>query len=119
MVYANNSNISITEIGKTNPNTNQNNGPQCITDRIPCCRFAGGQVGEWFFPDGMMVPLDALLFYRNSGRDDGTVNLNRVHTNVVSPTGLFCCVVPDATGINQILCADVSELVIGLSLIHI
>ena len=33
-------------------------------------------------------------FYRNRG-DDGTVNLNRLNTNVITPTGLFCCEVPD------------------------
>ena len=46
-------------------------------------------------------------FYRNRGyNDDGTVNLNR-KVNVASPTGLFCCMVPDAVDINQILCADI------------
>ena len=82
---------------------------------MPCCRFGGGLVGEWFFPDGTVVPGSGPLlnFYRNRGRDDGTVNLNRANTNVMMPSGLFCCVVPDATGVMQRICASVCELVAG------
>ena len=29
------------------------------------------------------------------------------------PTGLFCCVVPDATGVMQWACANVCELIVG------
>ena len=118
-VYANNSVINITEIGETDtsisPPPNSNNGLQCIADRMPCCRFGGGQVGEWFFPDGTMVPGGSgSAFYRNRGyNDDGTVNLNRANTNVIMPTGLFCCEVPDATGIVQWACVNVCELVVS------
>ena len=117
-VYANNSIINITEIGETDtsisPPQNSNNGLQCITDRRPCCRFVGGRVGEWFFPSGIMVPSGTgPTFYRSRGRDDGTVSLNRANTNVMMPTGLFCCVVPDATDVMQRICARVCELVIS------
>ena len=111
-VLANDSVIFITEIGETTaiPPQNSNNGLQCITDRMPCCRFMGGQVGEWFFPSGRMVPSGTgPTFYRNRGRDDGTVNLNRANTIVVSPTGLFCCKVPDATGIDQTVCINLGK----------
>ena len=62
-----------------------------------------------------MVPVQgtASTFYRNRGRDDGTVNLNRLNTTVVMPTGLFCCVVPDATGVMQRICASVCEFIPG------
>ena len=121
IVYANNSVISITEIGETDvytypsPPHNSNNGLQCITDRMPCCRFAPNTAGEWLFPDGTMVPgqSTALTFYRNRGHDDGTVNLNRLN-NVMIPTGKFCCVIPDATDAVQWACASVQcELVVG------
>ena len=70
----------------------------------------GGQTGEWFFPGGRKVPLGTgPTFYRNRGRDDGTVNLNRVNTNVMSPTGLFCCVVPDATDVDQTVCITLGK----------
>ena len=111
VVNANNSVIPITEIRETNtsmsPPQNSNNGLQCITDRMPCCRF-GHRAGEWFFPNGTMVPEGSgPTFYRNRGRDDGTVNLNRVNTNVMSPTGLFCCNVDH----SQWICALISKLI--------
>ena len=114
-MYANNSVISITEIGETNPDdTDQNEGLQCITDRMPCCRGVF-RAGEWYFPNRTVVPREdnnPTTFHRNRGHDDGTVNLNRLN-NVMMPTGLFCCVVPDATGIMQTVCANISELLLG------
>ena len=112
VLYANYSVTSISEIGETdrdNPSL-MNNAIQCITDRKPCCR-GGNRAGEWFFPNGSVVPVEG-LFYRNRGPDDGAVNLNRANTNVMMPTSLFCCIVPDATGINQTIFADISELAI-------
>ena len=112
VVYANNSVVSITEIGETNPDTNLNEGLQCITDRVPCCRSAF-RVGEWYFPNRAMVPGEnnsPTTFYRNRGYDDGTVTLNRVNTNIMMPIGLFCCMVPDFDDIMQTVCATISEL---------
>ena len=110
VVYANNSMICITEIGETNPDTDQNNGLQCITDRMPCCRTAF-RAGEWYIytgSDRTMIPgpllTDTSFVYRNRGYDDGTVNLNRP-SGVIMPTGLFCCEVPDFDGDSQSLCA--------------
>ena len=111
VVYANNNAIQITEIGETG--SASNTGLQCITDRMPCCATPNRH-GEWLFPDGTAVPrLDmATTFYRTRG-DDGTVNLNRLNTNVMMPTGLFCCELPDASGVTQRICAD-----IGMHVIH-
>ena len=108
VVYPNNSVILITEIEQTN--TTSNNGLQCITDLNPCCATAGSRAGEWFFPDGGMVPRQymATTFYRNRG-DDGTVNLNRLNNDVMMPTGRLCCVVPDDTGVNQRVCANIGK----------
>ena len=111
VVRPNNTVIMIDEIGETDtsesPPANSNNGLQCVTDRTPCCRFQGGLQGEWLFPNGSSVPSQsaATTFYRNRGRDDGTVNLNRLSNDVMMPTGRYCCVVPDATGVNQTACA--------------
>ena len=102
MVYANNSVIPIREVGETS-----RTGLQCITDRRPCC--AGARIGQWRFPDGTLVPVlgaGATLFYRNRG-EDGTVNLNRLYTGVMMPTGLFCCEVPDAIDVDQTVCIDI------------
>ena len=71
---------------------------------MPCCIA----LGEWFLPDREMVPsqINATTFYINRG-DDGTVNLNRLHLNVVMPTGQFCCVVPDATSTEVTACVNI------------
>ena len=113
-IYANNTIILITDIGETDstkspPDTNK--GLQCITDKMPCCRMMDSRAGEWFFPDWKMVPGPMASgdsgFYRNRGyNDDGTVNLNR-RNNVTDPTGLFCCMIPDALNTSQYLCANI------------
>ena len=106
MVYANNSAIQITEIGTTS-----NTGLQCITDRMSCCGTPGSRAGEWYFPNGTHVPVlgeratMATTFYRNRG--DGTVNLIRLNASIISPTGLFCCEVPDALNLMQSTCANI------------
>ena len=116
MVYPNNSIILITEIEDT-VTTNgvtdaaANNGLQCITDRRPCCAIPPNRHGEWLFPDGNNVPgivQNPTTFYRNRG-DDGTVNLNHLNSEVMMPTGRFCCVVPDNTSTDVTVCADIGE----------
>ena len=108
VIYSNNSKITITDIGETNtlfsPPPNSNNGLQCITDRVPCCNA----LGEWFLPDGETVPsqINATTFYRNRG-DDGTVNLNRLTSDVMMPTGWFCCVVLDAISTEVTTCVNI------------
>ena len=104
-VRSNNSDILISEIGNSIENT-----LQCITDKMPCCRREA--VGEWYFSGNGVVPLlssGATTFFRSRG-DDGTVNLNRVSSDVLMPTGQYCCVVPDAIGVNQRACVMLSEL---------
>ena len=46
-------------------------------------------------------------FSRTRG-DDGTVNLNRIN-DVMTPAGLFCCVVPDATNTSTTTCINIGE----------
>ena len=89
----------ISDIGRED-----NNRLQCVTDRMPCC-----MVGNWFFPgDGGRVPslIIAETFGRTRG-SDGTVNLHRLSNDVTMPTGQYCCVVPDATGVNQWACVTI------------
>ena len=121
MNYTNNDFISITEIGRKSDTSN--NGLQCITDRRPCCAALEGRAGEWFFPNKDKVPIfiDGTTFYRNRG-DDGTVNLNRASSDVLMPTGRFCCVVPDATSTQVTICVNigtvnVSKLVLAIAIL--
>ena len=71
----------------------------CVTSDVntQCCRGRdGGNVGEWQFPDGSMVPR-----LRGNPNADFTrsgftqqVLLNRKDTDVGGPTGLYTCMVP-------------------------
>ena len=108
MVYPNNSVILITEIEQTNATSN--NGLQCITDRRPCCATQPNRHGEWLFPNGSLVAsiVHGKTYFRNRG-DDGTVNLNRLNSAVMIPTGRFCCVVPDATSTDVTLCVLIGK----------
>ena len=96
-------------------NEHENNGLQCITDKLNCCRVRHEvRSGEWYFPDGTAVPKQSLAsernktFFRNRGHNDSTVNLNRVSSDVISPTGNFCCQVPDSMDRIQTICVNIS-----------
>ena len=104
---ANNSNINIRNIGQSSDSLS--GALQCITDRIPCC-FIDLESGtcqtelNW----SKLGTTSTTAFYR-SRRDNGEVSLNRP-SDVTSPFGLFCCVVPDATGNDQTLCVNTDML---------
>ena len=112
-VHADKSDIQITDIGEAAPYA----GIQCITDRMPCCGNPQFSAGEWRFPNGSNIPTreSAAVFYRDRG-DDGTVSLNILSSNTALPllTGLFCCVVPDATDTTQTVCADIGKFLIAV-----
>lgn len=71
----------------------------CVTTNInaQCCRTQdGGNVGEWFFPNGTMVPRNngsRRAQFTRSGYTE-QIRLNR-RRNILSPTGDFTCKVPD------------------------
>ena len=99
-VYHHRDTIFITEIGAfTGTNVAE---PAlslvCETSNVNrmCCRGSDGQnVGDWFFPNGTMVP-------RNRGNENDftrsgfthQVRLNR-RNNALTPTGEYTCKVPD------------------------
>ena len=103
-MYQSGDTVLITDIGSTlvgDDRSDPGSSLVCITTNVNtnCCRPAdGGNVGEWFFPDGSgsMVP-------RNSDSPNGDftrsgfthqVRLNR-RNNAMSPLGTYTCVVPD------------------------
>ena len=102
------SNFLITDIGTSPPQQ-----LVCTSDRKPCCQDQP-QYGEWKFPDGSQVihfserPVPT-AFHRNRD-NDGNVNLYRVSSDVMSPTGKFCCEIEDATHMNQTLCVNLGKL---------
>ena len=104
----NDSQININNIGLSSDIPN--GALQCITDKIPCCLSQNPRLGEWYLPNRNLVrgTTPPTVFYRNRG-DNGQVSLNRP-SDIMSPTGQFCCEVPDATDTNQTLCVYVGEL---------
>ena len=102
---ANNSQVNIRNIGQSSDSPN--GALQCVTDRTPCCLSQNPRRGEWYLPNGALVQAttSTVTFYRNRG-DNGEVSLNHP-SDIMSPTGLFCCEVPDATDTNQTLCVNI------------
>ena len=94
--YPNNSILNIEGVGK------DEHSLICQTDKRPCCGTPPHRFGEWYYPDGRRVPIEAQgeSFYRNRG-DGGLVRLNRRNN---FPIGFFCCEVPDANDVNHTLC---------------
>ena len=94
----------------------------CITDLVDCCDTPRTVHGDWYYPDGRRVQLDAdsltAAFRRNRGPNEvkngrqfyGSVRLFRRF----SPTqrGHFHCELPSAANpsVNQILYANIGEL---------
>ena len=101
----------------------QGEGIHCITDRKPCCKNSQFSAGEWLFPNGSNIPTQdsAAVFYRDRG-DDGSVILSILSSDIdiALPllTGLFCCVVPDATDTTQTVCADISKFLMSVLLLN-
>ena len=100
----NNSKIDIRSIGQTSDNPS--GALQCITDNPYCCS-QDLRLGEWYQPNETLVQgtTSTTAFYRTRG-DNREVSLNRP-SDIESPSGQFCCVVPDATNTDKILCVDI------------
>ena len=94
--------VLITDIGEAldfPSNIDPGSSLVCITTNFNtnCCRNSdGGNVGEWFFPSGTIVPRN-----RTNPKGDFTrtgfthqARLNR-RNNAMTPLGTYTCVVPD------------------------
>ena len=63
--------------------------------------------GEWYYPDGSMVPNSGQGFSR--GRTGNQIiHLNR-RNNAQSPTGSFCCELPDNSDVTHRLCVTLGK----------
>ena len=106
--YPNNSVLSLNDIGDTSTGS----AILCTTNKSPCCSSPPNRFGFWYYPDGSLVPNNAAGhdFYRGRG-DNQTIYLNR-RNNVQSPSGLFCCKLPNSSDVNQTFC-----FVLGIKLL--
>ena len=108
-MYANNSVIDVNLVGEGYPGFTQTDGGalECHTDDITCCRGIdndnGTRRGEWYYPDGTVVPpppkgdVQATRFYRT--REHMVIRLNRVGSTQL-PIGKYRCEIPGAGGVN-------------------
>lgn len=102
--YVNNSIVSITEVGEGE------NALLCKTNKRDCCMITGKRYGEFYYPNGVKVPINKHRhgFYRNRGNQ--VVRLNRrINEDIKSPTGVYCCVVPDACDVKQKICIELKN----------
>ena len=104
-VYANNSVININLVGEGFEGDQITDGGalECHTDDTTCCRGIdypnGTGRGEWYYPNGTVVPPpdNDTSIYRT--RDHMVIRLNRRH-RVTQPSGVYTCVIPGAGGVN-------------------
>ena len=76
----------------------------CFTDKLDCCQT--NAIGDWLLPDGSSASQnESFLVTRH---DNGIVQLMRSN-NDVSPSGLFCCSIPDADNVTQKVCTHISK----------
>ncbi len=111
-VYLPGDTIPITDVGDSYPPGDGANPDDpglslvCVTSNVNtmCCRGAdhigSGAVGNWFYPDGTIV----LGNNHPNGNGDITrsshaqqIRLNRKRPDVMSPTGVYTCEVPDGS----------------------
>jgi len=92
LVYRNNSEIDITQVGEATF------ALSCRTTLAGCCRFP--PVGEWYYPNGNIVNVqrEEEDFYRNRD-DEGNVYLHRRNAPQL-PRGIYRCVIPDQNGVT-------------------
>ncbi|XP_064393132.1 uncharacterized protein LOC135340597 isoform X2 [Halichondria panicea] len=106
----NNSQVSIDTIGDTTETA-----LTCKTDSTICCtgqdnpNSANG-LGDWLLPNGTAIIRnlditisDTDLLY--SVRNTSALRLHR-RGSVSGPTGSYCCVIPDSTGVNTTFCVQ-------------
>ena len=103
-IYLNNSVVAINDIGQGN------NTLLCVTDKLDCCKPRNGTLqGEFYYPNNTLVRNQAQndSLYRNRGPQ--VIRLNRKN-DVVVPTGIYRCEIPDSTGKNRSIYINVTGL---------
>ena len=114
-ITTNNTEVLITDIGEDG--VGRLPSLTCHTDLTECCRnieTGMGGMGEWYYPDGRVIPNQAAGegFYRVRNAPQ-VVRLARREASTIpalSPTGTYCCVIP-TTGGEMTFCANLGECV--------
>ena len=90
----NSANVALSEVGEGE------NALLCKTNKENCCGASPNRFGEFYYPNGIKVPVAKRQqgFYRNRG--EKVIRLNR-RDGVTSPKGKYRCEIPDANGMMQ------------------
>ena len=100
----------------------------CVTDLVDCCDLPRTVRGNWYYPDGHIVVFNtarSATFQSNRGANEvindqqfyGSVRLWRRWTP--PERDLFCCELPDANGVNQILYVNINFVSVQRSFVPI
>ena len=86
---ANNSVIALTDVGELG------DALLCRTNLTSCCGTVPNRFGQFYYPNGVAVPINSQQqgFYRNRGNQE--IRLHR-RSGVNSPTGKYRCEIPDS-----------------------
>ena len=124
-VYLPGDTVNITDIGVVNGSEPNGTGGAlvCVTTNIntKCCRTRdGGNLGEWYFPNGTIVPRGYWSNRSDFIRSGSTqqVRLNNIN-GAISPRGDYECRVPDISGILHTATITMGELYIIRPKMHI
>ena len=110
-LYPNNSVVTLTDIG------DRLNGPAlfCLTPSTDCCSATetpneATVTREWYLPDGRLLLSAGTAFTREQ-----VSSAMRLYRNgATSPTGVFRCDVPDASGTSQSIFVGIYPLTDGM-----
>ncbi len=107
-----NSQVAIETIGDTTETA-----LTCRTGSTICCTAQDNPnaigLGDWLFPNETAIKRrldvtdsDTDILYRS--RDTGALRLHR-RGSVSGPTGSYCCVIPDNTGVTRAFCVQLGK----------
>ena len=94
VIYPPNVALDLTDIGADEDSL------RFLTPLITCCRSKDnlnvGALGRWRFPNGSLVPSRMNGYDISRSRNASSVLLHRIN-NVISPTGVYTCEIPDSS----------------------
>ena len=94
--YQNNSCVPLEDIGEGD------DALFCMTNFNACCRplytGTGSALGNWYFPNGSVVSSSGKMWDIYRTRGQMVVSVNRRRGGVA---GIYHCVIPDSTNVNQ------------------
>ena len=83
-------NHSYVDLSTVGNSSNGSNSIQCHTDLGTCCSGSQGpHRGDWYFPDGTVLPFAGDSVPIGLGRSAQIVTIRR--TTATGPTGIYCC----------------------------